>query len=199
MATQSINFTPSQTIVPTFPLVLDGATYTGTVTWNLFGQRYFLNVLGPGNTLVFTTAIVETGAAKTIQSLSWNPASLTTTVITMLPHYYALGATVSLTILGSTTAGDGLATGYNGTFLMLATGPQTLTYFASTFPGTPVIPGQVQYQVDLAAGYFNDVLIYQSTVIPTPLEVGPPVPPSSGPSLDFSQSSNSMYIGTIIN
>lgn len=38
------NFEPSLTENFIFNPTLDGAVYTATITWNLFGQRYYINI-----------------------------------------------------------------------------------------------------------------------------------------------------------
>lgn len=52
-------FTPTPTSPFQFQPTLNGALYTGFVTWNLFGQRFFLNLYqSTGGLWVLTTAVV---------------------------------------------------------------------------------------------------------------------------------------------
>lgn len=51
-------FTPSATAAFQFQPTLDDNVYTCVVTWNLFGQRYYLNVYQDDGTLVTCRAMV---------------------------------------------------------------------------------------------------------------------------------------------
>ena len=51
-------FTPTATQAFTWQPTLDGATYTGVVTWNLTGQRWYLNIYTLQNTRVLTVPVV---------------------------------------------------------------------------------------------------------------------------------------------
>ena len=53
-----IPFTPIRQAAFTFQPVLDGNTYNATVTWNLFGQRYYLDLYALDGTLVVSRALV---------------------------------------------------------------------------------------------------------------------------------------------
>lgn len=52
------NFTPSPTQNFSFNPTLDGNAYTAIVTWNVFGQRYYLNIYTTQGALIICTAIV---------------------------------------------------------------------------------------------------------------------------------------------
>jgi hypothetical protein len=60
MATSYIPFNPSPTSTPPFAFkaTLNGQPYSVTITWNLSGQRWFLNVLTLQGVLVWTGASV---------------------------------------------------------------------------------------------------------------------------------------------
>jgi hypothetical protein len=51
-------FSPSVTSVFTFQPTLDGQTYNCTVTWNLAGQRWYLNVYNLSGDLIVSRAMV---------------------------------------------------------------------------------------------------------------------------------------------
>lgn len=53
-----IPFVPSDVAAPQFQATLDGATYTITITWNVAGQRYYINVYASDGSRVLTTAMV---------------------------------------------------------------------------------------------------------------------------------------------
>lgn len=54
-----IPFTPASDTPFIFQPVLDGTNYTGQVTWNLYGQRYYLNIYTLSNTLIVAIAMVS--------------------------------------------------------------------------------------------------------------------------------------------
>ncbi len=51
-------FAPSRRAVPQFSPTLDGSQYLCTVTWNLFGQRYYLGCYDLSGALQFFVAMV---------------------------------------------------------------------------------------------------------------------------------------------
>jgi len=56
--TTLVQFKPSSNANFQFTPVLDGITYTAICTWNLYGQRYYLNIYNNSNTLIVTNPIV---------------------------------------------------------------------------------------------------------------------------------------------
>lgn len=53
-----IQFAPSPLAAFQFLAVLDGQTYTCTVTWNVFGQRWYLTIETQDGTRVVTEALI---------------------------------------------------------------------------------------------------------------------------------------------
>ena len=51
-------FQPSNTTPFQFQPTLDGNIYNCVVTWNLFGQRYYLNCMDLSGNLIFCVAMV---------------------------------------------------------------------------------------------------------------------------------------------
>lgn len=150
-------FTPSNIAPPTFQPTLDGDVYNCTVVWSLFGQRYNLNCNDSSGSDVFTgIAIVNTISGVPINTLSWDAASLTATVVTPVPHNYKIGMTFKLTISGASPDG------YNGSFLMLSTNSTTLTFPLGIDPGSFETPGLLSYLINLVGGYFNSTLIFRN-------------------------------------
>ncbi len=54
-----IPFNPSATANTQFTVTLDGADYTVIVNWNLFGQRYYINIYTLQGTLVLCIALID--------------------------------------------------------------------------------------------------------------------------------------------
>ena len=51
-------FTPSSTTPFQFQPTLDGSVYTGVVTWNLYGGRYYFNLYTAAGTRVYTCPLI---------------------------------------------------------------------------------------------------------------------------------------------
>ena len=149
--TTYIDFVPSQSAPFQFQPTLDGQVYTGIVTWNLFGQRYYLNLYTLGGVLVFNQALVGSTVGVALASLTWGASTGagTVTATTEEPHGYTVGQTVDLTVSGATPSG------YNGLFECLITGASTFTYQLTADPGAATVNGNVNYDIDLCAGYDN--------------------------------------------
>ncbi len=64
--TTFVNFTPAVTAPFQFNAALDGAQYTVILTWNLFGQRYYVNLYTLSGTLVVALALVGSPLDKDI-------------------------------------------------------------------------------------------------------------------------------------
>jgi hypothetical protein len=58
MAVTYYNFSPSATSTFTFEPQLDGVTYTATVFWLAFAQRYYIAVYDGGGALQFQVPLV---------------------------------------------------------------------------------------------------------------------------------------------
>lgn len=66
MTTTIIPFNPSPDTPFQFTALFDGATYTVVLTWNLFGQRYYVNVIDINGVRVFSRAMVGSPPSKNI-------------------------------------------------------------------------------------------------------------------------------------
>src|ERR1700761_925389 len=83
----------------TFSPTLDGQSYTAIVTWNAFGQRWYISLYsGASPDPVFTQPVIGSPSGIPIQGLAW--ADGLATVTTQEPHGYALASTLQLTIYG---------------------------------------------------------------------------------------------------
>jgi len=59
MTTTYVDFNPSLTSNFIFQPTLDGNVYTAIVNWNVFGQRYYLNLYDLSGNLVLCIALIE--------------------------------------------------------------------------------------------------------------------------------------------
>jgi len=137
------------------------AVYNVTTTWNLFGKRWYVNVLALDGTPIVTRGLVGSDTGKQLSALSW--AGGTATATTAAPHGYKVGRPVMLTVSGATPSG------YNGLVQCLPTGPSTLTFPLASDPGTATVFGSVSYDVNLVGGLgdeagnpFTSTLVYRA-------------------------------------
>ena len=141
------SFAPSTAQAFQFQPTLDGEVYTCTVTWNLFGQRYYVNLYDLSGNLIFCLPLIGSPTGTALLSLTW--ANGAVYAVTQVPHGYPTGATIALTVVGTTP------TAYSGLVTALVTGPTTFTYPLATNPGVCTVPGTVEFNVDMAGGYFT--------------------------------------------
>lgn len=66
--TTIVPFQPNNTQAPPFQtiFVLDGQSYTGTATWNVAGQRWYLSLSDQGGTNIWTGALVGSPQGRDI-------------------------------------------------------------------------------------------------------------------------------------
>ena len=53
-----IPFNPSQNAVFEFSPFLDGVTYSASTTWNIYSQRYYLNIYTVNQVLIFSLPLI---------------------------------------------------------------------------------------------------------------------------------------------
>jgi len=54
----TVVFTPTSTTVFSFNATLDGAVYTCSIAWNIWAQRWYLNIFDQTNTLILARALI---------------------------------------------------------------------------------------------------------------------------------------------
>lgn len=150
--TTIFDFQPSSQQAFQFQPTLDGQVYNVIVTWNLYG-RYYVNIYGLGNNWIVTLPLLGSPSGINIQSLTWSNGAVE--VVSVVPHGFAVGATVGLTVSGAAPSA------YDGFYSMLATSPTTLAYDLPADPGAATALGTVSYGISLTAGYFNSTLIFR--------------------------------------
>lgn len=131
----------------TFNPTLDGQIYIATVSWNVFGRRLYLNLYATDGTIIFTLPLIGSPTGVLMQSTSYSNGRINVTTVSR--HGYKVGDTIRLTIAGTTPDA------YNGTVNALITGPFTFSYPAPAPLGPPSVLGVVNYNVNLAGGYFT--------------------------------------------
>jgi hypothetical protein len=147
--TTYFNFQPPALGAPVFEFqpTLDGQSYTASVPWLLFGQRWYLSLRALNGTLIFFRSLIGSPPGRALQTLSWQNGYVSAT--TTAPHGYAVGQQIELTISGCTPAA------LNGTFPCLVTGPNSFSYALAQDPGIATTLGLASYDVNLAWGFFQ--------------------------------------------
>lgn len=149
--TTYVDFVPSTTEAFQFQATFDGAQYNVVVTWNEFGQRYYINVYDLGGNLILARARV--GSTTKLQaSFTWSAG--TVTAVTNGAHNVPVGSLANFTVSDT-------GIGYDGQFQALATNVNTLTYSLAVNPGEPG-SGNIGQDVDLLAGYFTSTLVFRA-------------------------------------
>lgn len=152
--TTYVNFVPSTTGPFSFQATLDGTPYNVTITQNVYGQRYYVNVYDISNNLVVSRGM-NSSTPKFGGTFTW--ADGTAYVSLTSPHWIPVGAVANL------TASD-TDIGFDGQYQMLATGPSSLSYALSISPGGPV-SGNIAQNINFIAGYKNAAGDYFSSTL----------------------------------
>ena len=145
--TTYVDFIPSQVAPFQFNPTLDGQVYAARVPWNLFGQRYYIELRALDGTLIFYQPLIGSPIGVQIQDASWQYGRVM--LQTASPHGYRLGQTINLTVSGCQPVT------YDGRREFLVTGHDLLSYPERAYPGAMTDPGRLDYDVDLAGGYFQ--------------------------------------------
>lgn len=148
--TTYVDFVPSTAAPFQFQATFDAAQYNVVVTWNEFGQRYYINVYDLASNLILARSLVSSGA-KLAATFSW--ASNYVTAVTSGSHNVPVGQMAAIQV-----SGTGL--GYDGSFQALASSPTALTYVLASNPSAPG-NGNVSQDINLLAGYFTSSLVFR--------------------------------------
>lgn len=150
------DFQPSTQQVFSFKPTLDGEVYNCTLTWNLFGQRYYINCSDLSNNLIFSLPLIGSPDGLIAEAVTWDTTGVVT-VETIVPHGYRAGQTVNLT-LAQTTPSD-----YSGNWNMLVINDNELTFLLASDPGLCTAPGLLYDNISIAAGYFDSTLVFRES------------------------------------
>lgn len=143
---------------PAFTPTFDNVQYRVVVTWNIAGQRFYINIYTMSNQLIVAKALTQTESSLTLETLAWDQNNNVVDAVTSLPHGWTVGNVVNLTI---SNANPDV---YNGEFPCLITGPNTFTYPLDEFPDYCLAPGNVGYFNSLTDGYFNSTMIFRNNM-----------------------------------
>lgn len=144
-----VDFVPSSAGPFTFQATLSGVVYNVIVTWNVFGQRFYLNLYDVSGDLVLARALSSSGAAL-VASLSW--ANSIATAVLPQPHLVPIGSVAAIDVSGTGVE-------FDGAFEALATNEVTLTYPLAVNPGEAA-QGVASFDLNLLAGYNLGTLLF---------------------------------------
>lgn len=130
-----------------FNPTLDGNSYVATIVWNVFGQRWYLNLTDTSGNLIVYKAVVSSADPQPLASLAWSAGIVTVSTVT--PHGIPVGARANLLLQGDTPGG------FDGAQLVTSISADGFTYELGSDPGSSVQLGTCNGYVDLTAGLFK--------------------------------------------
>lgn len=158
--TTIIPFTPSIDAPFQFQLTLDGQPYTAIITWNVFGQRYYVNIYAADGTRVLTQARID----------SMNHVQIGALTTVLGSRYAVVDSGTDLTSVGNGTVL--LSSSVNvGTTISAVEGLNLLLDQPAIVTGTDTA-AQLSNDINMVGGYFlTSSLVYRAAA--TQFEVSP--------------------------
>ena len=141
----------------TWQPVLDGATVRATVTWNLFGQRWYVTITDGDGARVLTTPLVGSPDPQPVTAAAWDGVRQRLVVTCATPHGVRPGAMADLTLSGFAPMA------FCGAFRFLATSSTALAAPMTVDPGVATVLGAVGRDVDMLAGVRASSLVYRTS------------------------------------
>lgn len=154
MIMTTYKFTPSNTSAFNFQPTLDGVVYNIVVVWSLFGQRYYVNCYTNTGSLVFSVPLIGSLDSIHTQDAYWSNGVVVAQ--SEIPHNFKIGDIVNVSVVNFQP------TGYNGIYQARVISDNKFSYDLTSDPGSITSLGDVQYNINLAAGYFNSTLVYRA-------------------------------------
>lgn len=154
----TVQFTPNTSSAFRFQPVIAGKQYTAVITWNIAGERYYLNLFDTSGNLVLTTAVVSSGP-RVSATMTWVDTGVggVATATTAAPHNVPVGRLAQVHISQTNSA-------YDGNWRVLATGPNTLTFAIGNPNQSQPLPGQLSFDLNLVAPLGAGWLIFRYDV-----------------------------------
>lgn len=155
--TQIFPFVPPQNGAFQFQPVMDGDNYNAVVMWNLFANRFYVNLHTTDNTRLFTIPVIGSPQALTLEAAGWSHGYVNAQ--TGVPHGWLYLSTIPILVAGC------VPSTYNGSFQGFVTGPDTFQYALPTDPGGIAAFGTVDFFIDISGGYFNSsTMVYRESL-----------------------------------
>lgn len=147
MTTTIFAFNPDPQQVYTFLPTFDGVTYSCSVTWNLFAQRYYLNCDSLNGVRVFSQPLIGSPTGTNLQSATWKNGKAIFTAAA--EHGFKIGETIDLTISGCTPDT------YNGLRRCFIVDKFRFSFSLPEPELDATALGVVNYNINLLWAYFN--------------------------------------------
>ena len=148
-----VDFLPSTTTAFVFQPTLNGTPYIATITWNVFGQRYYITITDLSGNLIVCRALSESGPGLQA-SLTW--ASGIAVATCTMNHNVPINTVIIARVSQSNS-------GFDGTWYMLSVTPTALIWQLATNPNEPVpLSGTVSFDLNLVGGYDIGRLVFHS-------------------------------------
>lgn len=142
MASVFVQFVPSNTQVFQFSPTLNGVVYQASVTYNLAGGRYYINIYDTAGDHILTRAVSSSGP-RYQAAFTWANGFATAT--TTQPHNIPVGDSANLRFSET-------GTGFDGNYQALATTGVTLLYTIPNPEQTTSPTGTVMQPLNLVGG-----------------------------------------------
>lgn len=155
--TTLVPFQPTPFAPVSFIATLDGQQYTISITWNLFGQRWYFNVADLSGNQIVSEGLAASPAPLALASLAWANGFASATTGT--PHGFLIGSTALLSVSGCAPAA------YNGAVEAYVENHNTIYWPLMENPGMATQLGAVSADIDLVEQYFqtSTVVFREST------------------------------------
>jgi hypothetical protein len=149
--TTLVPFTPSNLANFTFQPVLDGTTYSAVVTWNQYGQRYYLNISTLQGVLMLSIPLIA------------SPDAISQTAIPNGTQTLALTTRNPAIIAGMTVTGANVPAGttITGIYGQLVTTSEAIPELSNT--SAPQSSFEFTSSINLALGYFDTPIIFRGS------------------------------------
>jgi hypothetical protein len=148
-------FTPSNSVAPSFMPILDGLPYNVSIVWNVSGQRYYVKCVAQDGTLVFLVPLVESNDPLEIADLSWDKINKRVVATTAAPHGLIIGQSIMINIIN--TKPDA----YDGSGFGAVLSKTQFYYPMLQDPGQVIRFGVLDRFISMTKGYFNSTLVYR--------------------------------------
>jgi hypothetical protein len=161
--TTIIPFVMSHIRAPTFTVNLDGQDYTVVVTWNVSGQRYFVNLYDLSGNWIITCPLISSPPGENIVSFTWNDQTRIVTVVKQVGAYPLRRRPGTIMQYWFR---DFQPLSINGFYPeCLVIDDVTFTYPATTEPGPIIMLGSLHRRLTIFPGLFQQsTMIYRNGV-----------------------------------
>lgn len=151
-------FTPSSVRAPSFSPTFDNDQYKLTITWNISGQRFYVNCVDMNGNLIYSIPVIESVPPSELEDLSWDLFNGIVVGTTVAPHGIKPGTVMLINIIGARPIT------YNGTGFINVLNERQFSYPMARDPGSLAYAGVVEYIISMNKAYFGSTLVYRQKI-----------------------------------